>query len=149
VTWDIKKIVAAVDGSQRSVEAARAAIGMARATGASVDLITVVRPPEGWWGLEGSPPTPEALAGAIADGRKEVLDRVVSKLDTDGVSVGTIEELGDPASSIIAHCEASGADMLVIGRRGAGVVERLVLGSVADRLAHDAPCPVLIIPDKP
>jgi nucleotide-binding universal stress UspA family protein len=34
----------------------------------------------------------------------------------------------------------------VVGRRGAGVVERLVLGSVADRLAHEAPCPVLIVP---
>jgi nucleotide-binding universal stress UspA family protein len=146
VTWDIRKVVAAVDGSEQSVAAARAAIAMAGSAGASVDLITVVRPPEGWWGLEGSPPSPEALAGAIAAGRKEVLDRVTSMLPPSEVEVNTVEELGDPAAVIIAHCESVGADLLVVGRRGAGVVERLVLGSVADRLAHEAPCPVLIVP---
>ncbi len=38
------------------------------------------------------------------------------------------------------------ADLLVIGRRGAGLMERVVLGSVADRIAHHATCPVLIVP---
>ncbi len=38
------------------------------------------------------------------------------------------------------------ADLLVIGRRGAGLAERVLLGSVADRLAHHSKIPVLIIP---
>jgi nucleotide-binding universal stress UspA family protein len=35
---------------------------------------------------------------------------------------------------------------MVIGRRGAGLIERIMLGSVANRLVHDAPCPVMLVP---
>ncbi len=143
--WQPKKIVAAVDGSEQSMHAAQHAIDLARITGGSVSLITVVRPPEGWWGLEGAPPSPEALARAVAAGQREILDKVLEAIDSEGVVVDSTEELGDPTAAIIAHCEAVGADLLVLGRRGAGLVERVILGSVADRLAHHAPCPVLIV----
>lgn len=143
--WQPKKIVSAVDGSEQSMHAAQHAIDLARLSGGSVSLITVVRPPEGWWGLEGAPPSPEALARAVAAGQREILDKVLETLDTGGVQIDTTEELGDPTAAIIAHCEAMSADLLVIGRRGAGLVERVILGSVADRLAHHAPCPVLIV----
>jgi nucleotide-binding universal stress UspA family protein len=139
-------IVAAVDGSEQSVAAAQRAVDVARLSGGTVGLITVVRPPEGWWGLEGSPPSPEAVAQAIAAGRTEVLDKVAAALDAAGVEVTTTEEFGDPASSILAYCREISADLLVVGRRGAGLVERMMMGSVADRVAHDAPCPVLIVP---
>jgi nucleotide-binding universal stress UspA family protein len=144
--WNPKRIVAAVDGSDQSRHAAGHAIDLARTNGGTVALITVVRPPEGWWGLEGSPPTPEALADAIAAGREEVLDGMLSGLDTSGVDITTVEELGDPTSVIIAYCEANNADLLVVGRRGSGLVERMMLGSVADRLAHHSPCPLLVVP---
>ncbi len=143
--WQPKKIVSAVDGSEQSTHAAQHAIDLARLSGGSVSLITVVRPPEGWWGLEGAPPSPEALARAVAAGQREILDKVMEGIDAAGVQVETTEELGDPTAAIIAHCEAVSADLLVIGRRGAGLVERVILGSVADRLAHHAPCPVLIV----
>jgi nucleotide-binding universal stress UspA family protein len=145
VSWNPTRIVAAVDGSEQSVGAARTAVEIARGTGTEVTFISVVRPPEGWWGLEGSPPSPEVLAEAVASGSRE-LESVVSGLDTTGVVFETVNELGDPASSIIALCERIDADLLLIGRRGAGLVERMMLGSVADRLAHHAPCPVMIIP---
>lgn len=143
--WQPKKIVAAVDGSEQSMHAAQHAIDLARISGGSVSLITVVRPPEGWWGLEGAPPSPEALARAVAAGQREILDKVLETIDSAGVEVESTEELGDPTAAIIGHCEAVGADLLVLGRRGAGLVERVILGSVADRLAHHAPCPVLIV----
>lgn len=145
MSWQPKTVVAAVDGSEQSIRAAQRAIDLARLAEGTVSLITVVRPPEGWWGLEGAPPSPEALARAVAAGQQDILDRVMAALDTSGVTVETAEELGDPTASILAHLEATGADLLVIGRRGAGVMERVILGSVADRLAHHAPCPVLIV----
>lgn len=144
MTWNPATIVAAVDGSAQSVAAAKTAVEIAKSTGAHVTMISVVRPPEGWWGLEGAPPSPEVLSEAIASGNTE-LNRIVSELDAEGVTVDTINELGDPSSTIIAACERLDADLLVIGRRGAGFVERMMLGSVADRLARHAPCAVLIV----
>ena len=75
-----------------------------------------------------------------------MLDSLMADLETDGVEVTASEELGDPASVIITFCEEEGADLLVIGRRGAGLVERMMIGSVADRLAHYSPCPLMIVP---
>lgn len=145
VTWKPASIVAGVDGSDQSIAAARTALDVARTTGAKVTFVSVVRPPEGWWGLEGAPPSPEVLAEAVASGTRE-LNRVVSELDTSGVEVERVNELGDPVATIISVCENVGADLLVIGRRGAGLVERMMMGSVADRLAHHAPCALLIVP---
>lgn len=146
MTWDASRIVAAVDGSGPSLRAAQAAVDLAKAAGGEVTLITVVRPPEGYWGIEGAPPSPEAMAAAIVRARTEVLDAALDQLDVGDVVVGTVEEVGDPATTILHYCEQNDASVLFVGRRGSGFVERLMLGSVADRLAHNAPCPVVIIP---
>ncbi len=147
MTWQPKKILVGVDGSEQSVAATRVALKLARISGGEVTVITVVRPPEGWWGLEGSPPSPEALASAVAAGQREILDRLREALGDEAAGLTTVEELGDPTTAILAACEREQIDLLVIGRRGAGLVERVMLGSVADRLAHQAPCPLLIVPD--
>lgn len=146
MTWQPKVVLVAVDGSEAAQRAAQRAADLARLAGAELLVLTVVRPPEGWWGLEGSPPTPEAFSTAVAAGRKEVIDKVVANLDTAGLEVRTIEEIGEPATVIAAVAEQEAADLLVVGRRGAGLVERLMIGSVADRLAHSSPCPLMIVP---
>ncbi len=146
MTWDMHTVVVGVDGSEGSTHAAERGVAIARKWGARLLLVTVVRTPEGWWGIGGAPPTPEALSVALIEGQKQILDEVESHLDLDGVDYEMIQELGDPASRLIVVCEEKAADLLVIGRRGAGLVERVVLGSVADRLCHHAPCPVLLVP---
>ena len=78
--------------------------------------------------------------------QRTVLDQTLESVDTEGIEVTSSEEIGDPSSALIEYCRGVQADLLVVGRRGAGVVERIVLGSVADRLAHHAPCPLLIVP---
>ncbi len=144
--WKIATIVVGVDGSNTSLRAAEKAAALARANLAKLFLVTVVRPPEGWWGIGGAPPPPEALSAALAEGRREVLAETEAKLDLEGIDYETIEELGDPATRLMAVCDDQNADLLVIGRRGAGLFERVILGSVADRICHLAPCPVLVVP---
>lgn len=146
MTWQPSVVVAATDGSERSIAAAKVAIDLARSNGAVLHVVTAVRPPEGWWGIEGAPPPPRAVSDAILDAQEEVLDATISQLDVTGVKVETALQVGDPSGVIVSYCEEIGADVLVIGRRGAGLIERFVMGSVADRLAHYAPCPVLIVP---
>lgn len=146
MVWKPTRILAAVDGSETGNRAARAAVDCARLTGGTVTLITVVRPPEGWWGIEGSPPSPEAMALAVTRARAEVLQPLVAEFADSGVEVATSEEIGDPATAIINACSDPQADALFVGRRGAGLLERMMMGSVADRLAHETPCPVVIVP---
>jgi nucleotide-binding universal stress UspA family protein len=135
-----------VDGSEQSDRAAALAASLARTYDARLVLVTVVRPPEGWWGVTGEPPTPAALSEALITGQQRILAEVEKNIDLTNVDHTTVEELGDPTSAILALCERERADLLIVGRRGAGVVERMVIGSVADRLAHHARCPLLIVP---
>lgn len=144
--WKPSVIVAAVDGSEQSDRAAALAASLARTYEARLILVTVVRPPEGWWGVTGEPPTPAALSEALITGQQRILAEVEKNVDFTNVDHTTVEELGDPTSAILALCERERADLLIVGRRGAGVVERMVIGSVADRLAHHARCPLLIVP---
>jgi nucleotide-binding universal stress UspA family protein len=146
MTLKMQTVVAGVDGSEGGERAAKVAADIARKWGARLLLVTVVRTPEGWWGIGGAPPTPEALSTALIEGQQQILDETEAMLDLEGVEYQTVEELGDPVNRLLAVCEDNDADLVVIGRRGAGLMERVVLGSVADRLCHLAPCPVLIVP---
>lgn len=144
--WQISMIVVGVDGSEGSRRAAEHGVAIARHWGAHVKLVTVVRTPEGWWGIGGAPPSPESLSTALVEGQQEILKDFEEHLDLEGVDYETIGELGDPVSRLLAVCEDNEADMMVIGRRGAGIAERVILGSTADRLTHLATCPVLVVP---
>lgn len=146
VVWDPVQIVVGVDGSEQSVRAARVAAGLAHLKGCKLHIVTVVRPPEGWWGVVGSPPPADALSASMERAQRSILDATVAALDLEEIDVVVTEEIGDPATSLSQYCEDVGAGLLIVGRRGAGMVERLVLGSVADRLAHHAPCALMIVP---
>lgn len=55
---------------------------------------------------------------------------------------------GWPAEAI-ARESARGYDLIVIGRRGRGVVRRALLGSTAEEILHRTPVPVLVVPSAP
>ncbi|MGH8913020.1 MAG: universal stress protein [Acidimicrobiia bacterium] len=144
--WKPKTIIAGIDGSESSTKAAEIATEMARSWQAKLLIVTVVRPPEGWWGIGGAPPSPEALSTALVEGQEQILRDTEQRLPLDGVDYETMQELGDPTGKIIDIAEDRGADLIVIGRRGAGLAERVMLGSVADRLCHHSPVPVMVVP---
>ena len=144
--WSPNVIVTATDGSEQSLRAANAAAALARTNDAQLFIVTVVRPPEGWWGIVGAPPPAESLGNALADAQRVVLEKTVEAVDLTGVRYETVEEVGEPANRLAAFAEAEGADLVVIGQRGAGLVERIMVGSVADRLVHISKMPVLVVP---
>lgn len=144
--WNPKAIIVGVDGSETSMRAAGIATEIARSRQTKLLLVTVVRPPEGWWGIGGAPPSPEALSAALVEGQQQVLRETEEGLDLDDVDYETVEELGDPTSRLIAVAEERDAGLVVIGKRGAGLAERVMLGSVADRLCHHSPVPVMVVP---
>ena len=146
MTWEPNHVVVAIDGSEASNHAARVAVALAEHRNGKVTLVTVVRPPEGWWGVGGAPPSPEAMSVAIARARTEILNPLAAEFEDAECTIELVEEIGDPASVILRIAENLEADVLVAGRRGSSLVERLMLGSVADRLAHEASVPVLIVP---
>jgi nucleotide-binding universal stress UspA family protein len=61
------------------------------------------------------------------------------------ISVNHIFLEGDPATEIVRYTQDAGIDLVVMGTHGRTGIERLVLGSVAERVLRDAPCSVLVV----
>jgi nucleotide-binding universal stress UspA family protein len=57
-----------------------------------------------------------------------------------------VTEASDPHHEILAQAEMVSADLIVLGTHGRSGFERLVLGSVAERVVRKAPCPTMIVP---
>jgi nucleotide-binding universal stress UspA family protein len=142
----IKKILVPTDFSEPSNEAIATAIDLARVFQASIELVHVYVEPA--YVL----PPPVDLAIFPFD-MAEVLVKVQESLDVEskriqaaGIPCESSAVSGRPATEIVARAKAVGADMIVMGRHGRSGLEHALVGSVAERVVHHAPCPVLVVP---
>jgi nucleotide-binding universal stress UspA family protein len=78
-----------------------------------------------------------ALEGSLADAAIALKGRVTT--------VETVVGAGAPAAVIVEDAERHASDLVVMGARGLGTVERLWLGSVSESVLHHAGCPVLVV----
>jgi nucleotide-binding universal stress UspA family protein len=63
-----------------------------------------------------------------------------------GVECQTKTVEGNPGDEIVDYAAKIGADLIVMGSHGHSGVRRLLLGSVAEKVLHRTPCPVLVVP---
>ncbi len=85
-------------------------------------------------------------ADMMAQASREILRIAEGQAIDKGVQdIETVNEIGDPASLIVYAARAKSADMIVIGSRGLGDLQGLLLGSVSHKVAHAAPCSCVII----
>lgn len=136
------RIVVGVDGSRGSDEALRWAAEHAPAFGAGLVAVHCWTPP--LTGREAELPGPEVIA--LERDFATVLDAAVERFaaDAPGVPVERVLSRGDPAEVLTEL--AAGAELLVLGSRGASGHTGLVLGSVSRRCTDRATCPVVIVP---
>ena len=80
----------------------------------------------------------------IAERRRE-LGEAKELLAGRGVSANVVETHGDPAEAIVEAAKEHGADLVIVGTRGANLASRVLLGSVSTKVVHEAPCDVLVV----
>jgi nucleotide-binding universal stress UspA family protein len=98
----------------------------------------------------------EVRAGALFDpvqfvypmSREQVLERLREAVHTAGAidQVDVAAEAGEPAAVIVDQASAHRADLLVMATHGRSGFDRLLLGSVTEKVLRRAPCPVLTVP---
>ncbi len=136
----MESILVGVDGSEASTRALMTAAHLARLAGARL-LITHVEAPAAY---------PSELHGMVAEHKQfpAAAHRVLAlaRQQVTGVETETIRCEGFVAESLEEKAAERKADLLVVGKHGHSAVHRLLMGSVADRLAHIAQRPVLIVP---
>jgi len=74
------------------------------------------------------------------------LNQWVEKLRTEGVIAEAVVIEGDPSQMIMDYARKSGVDLIIMSTHGKSGISRWVFGSVADKIVHHSPIPVLIIP---
>ena len=88
--------------------------------------------------------TAEDLTAMTQQWAERTLEEWAQPARAAGVKVRTLLCAGTPYREIVAAAQAEGADLIVMGRHGRGEIERLLLGSVSDRVARTAFCPRLL-----
>jgi nucleotide-binding universal stress UspA family protein len=138
-------IVVGTDGSPGAEAAVQKAIELTRGSGATVHLVCAYPVPSA---LERIGLTarqePTDLRGVALD----VLARDERRFTEAGFDVEKHAREGDPAHTIINVANEESADLIVVGARGNTGMRRFTLGSVAIKLAHNAPSSLLIVQQR-
>jgi nucleotide-binding universal stress UspA family protein len=138
-----RRILVPVDFSDSSARALRHAAKRAAESGGSLIVVHVVPADYGWSGI----------------GREELrdLDRSLQRQAADRLRVFADENVGEnvpaemqvrvgqPAGEILAAARESNCDSITLSTRGLTGLDRYLIGSVADRVARLAPCPVVLV----
>jgi nucleotide-binding universal stress UspA family protein len=141
-------IVVGTDGSSTAQAAVDKATEMAKLSGATLHVVTGYRVTSP--ALAG----PEMLAGISATANfaddqantaRQVVERAAAKAAAEGVEVEAHAAVGEAAEVLIDVATAQSADVIVVGNRGMTGAKRFLLGSVPNRVAHHAPCSVLVV----
>ena len=144
------RILLATDGSEDARLASRAATDLSRETGSDLHAVHVIAqlPRYAYPGI-----TPEVYALVRQEqdrAGRELLDEELKSARGGGAKVAEAHlRRGSAGDEVLDLAEEVGAGLIVLGSRGLGRVKRLVVGSVSDGVAHDAPCPVLVMRGGP
>jgi nucleotide-binding universal stress UspA family protein len=142
-----RSIVVGTDGSETAGEAVREAIELAKAVGASIELVSAYEPVSRERLREEARQAPGDLQWMI-NPREDVeatLSEACERIEAAGVKVASYAREGDPADAILDVAEERSADLIVVGNKGMTGAKRFLLGSVPNKISHHAPCSVLII----
>jgi nucleotide-binding universal stress UspA family protein len=127
------------DGSEGARAALEFAIEEAELRGARIELCYSWTEPEVGIGVV----TGSAGEEIEAEGRAMLAEAKDHVQEVSKVEVATTLVAGNPASRLIEASER--ADLVIVGARGHSALSALLLGSVADELAHHSPVPVVIV----
>jgi nucleotide-binding universal stress UspA family protein len=136
-----ENVLVVIDGSEGAHRALDCAISLLERLGGQLTAVAV----------EGKLPAYAATAGEVDEVKQEkdrffrgVLEKAEAEASERGVDIKTELVPGHAAEVISHYAKAHGHDLIVIGHKGHFLGDYL-LGSTADRVAHHAHCPVIVV----
>jgi nucleotide-binding universal stress UspA family protein len=137
-----RRILIALDGSPLAAHAAETGAELARSLGAHLGLVSVVdtRATD----AIASDQSPAALREQARDEARRAIEAVRALEPAKAAAFEFLPE-GKPGEEIVRAAREWQADLVVIGSHGRGGLERMLMGSVAEAVLRQAPCPVLIV----
>jgi len=149
-TLKIKRILCPIDFSEFSVSAYQHALSVAEHYQAKLvaqHIVELWRHPAA--DFVASAGLYEEYSQALRESGKEQLQEFVKKHTHDEIQPELVVQTGVAADSILSFAQLQKADVIVMGTHGRRGFDRLMLGSVTDRVMRTAPCPVLVASKPP
>ena len=140
--WKLERVLVATDFSDTARSGLDWAIEVAKTHDATIDLVHALLVPNRATDFVPSPPDFSESLQEAASGR---LTEVTEKVKQTGVAVNSELRLGVASQVILQTAADLGSDLIVVGTRGLAGLKHLLLGSTAERVVQQAPCPVLTI----
>lgn len=134
-----KRILVPLDGSPRAEKSLDFALDLAQKYGAHVTLARIC-----WTSVQVLTAGEIAMLGDIPNIEEEGARAYLAKLKEKHPEVDTQVHIGDPAECIIDLTSKAHYDLVVMNSHGRSGMARFIMGSVAERVARHAACPVLI-----
>lgn len=141
---EIKKILCAVDLSEHSRAVAEYTTLLAKATGAQVIVVYTAPSLSQYVGFHVPPNTIENFVGEIVTGAEKSMESFVTE-NFPGIDAKGQVLIGYAAEEIINRAEDEKADMIIMGTHGRKGIDRILFGSVAEKVVKNAKQPVLTI----
>lgn len=145
-----KHILAPTDFSHHAEAAVKSAFELAEQFGATVHMVHTLAEP-----VSAIAPEPMIVAAPPPEFYeesektcKEALQKVASQFGKPGVKVQTAALWGSPVDTVLEYAQREPIDLIVISTHGRTGLSHVLLGSVAESIVRNAPCPVLTLRDK-
>jgi nucleotide-binding universal stress UspA family protein len=143
----LRKVLIATDGSENAEKAANFGVQIAELSGAKVYAVYVIDTTPYY-----SIPLDEVWSKEVYEQLEKMGSEITSDVEntakTAGLEAESLVLKGDPAEKIVNFAEEQNVDMIVVGSHGIGGFERLVIGSVSEKVVRHAKVPVLVVREQ-
>jgi len=149
----MKKILVPTDFSEQAQNAYEVAVAIARKTGAAIKLLHAVEMPHTPnFSATGDVLLPDNMEQVytlqLLENAKVQMQRLISSVDGEGIDVVEEVEIDRPISKIRRTIEEDGADLVVMGSKGASGLDEFLIGSNTEKVVRTAECPVLTVKQR-
>jgi nucleotide-binding universal stress UspA family protein len=144
-------LLVALDGSRHAESIVPYTIDLAKRLSASVTFVRVVAPnlaEASEWGAMGRRSAASPATSADAVGAEQYLEKIAADNRHFGVAIYTDLRHGDPAIELLRAADELGADTIAIATHSRRGLDRLMFGSVAERVVHGTSLPVVLLSAK-
>ena len=142
---EFKNILFPVDLSESSEKIAPYVQAVAEKFESKIHLLFVARVLDYFASIYVSAPSINAMEKDIMEGAEKRIDEFVDQHFSDYPGTKATVVSGDAAEQIINYIQAEGIDLVIMGTHGRKGLDKVIFGSVADRIVKTAPIPVMVV----
>jgi len=135
----LERAIVALDGSASSKTVMSRAFALNRTYGLALSFLSVADIPSHLYGLDAK------VAGEMINEARQVLEPVHKVAEKENITSDFLVREGKPGEIIVLTAKQKNSGIIIIGSHGRTGMKRLLMGSVAERVIGNAPCPVLVV----